>query len=81
MRKSSSADASDMATGGDPRPSGLPDRLITQKEAAARLGVGVSYLRNSTCPKHRLPSAGTGNKPLVRYSWADVLAWATARRS
>lgn len=53
----------------------MADELLTQKEAAAMLRVGVSYLRASDCPKVLLPPA-RGRRPLVRYRRTDVLAWA-----
>ncbi len=59
---------------------GLPDRLFTQKEAAALLNVSVSYLRASSCPKVLLPGTGPRGKSLVRYLKADVLSWALSRR-
>lgn len=54
------------------------DRLLRQREAAELIGVSVSYLRASSCPKRLLPSAGRGRKPLVRYVRAEVLAWVAA---
>jgi hypothetical protein len=57
-----------------------PDGLLTQKEAARLLAVGVSYLRASNCPKLLLPGTGDAGKPLVRYLRSDVLGWALARR-
>lgn len=60
------------ATAGPPAPEA--DRLWTQPEAAQYLAVSVAYLRASTCPKVLLPAA-RGQKPLVRYCPADVLAW------
>lgn len=52
------------------------DRLWTQKEAAAYLGVSVSYIRASTCPKALLPSQGKRNaRPLVRYRRQEVEDW------
>lgn len=55
----------------------MADELLTQKEAAALLRVGVSYLRASDCPKVLLPPA-RGRRPLVRYRRADVMGWAEA---
>jgi hypothetical protein len=57
------------------------DELLTQREAAALLRVGVSYLRASDCPKVLLPGRGAKGMPLVRYLRSDVLAWATAWRT
>jgi hypothetical protein len=57
------------------------DRLLAQKEAAELLGVSVSYLRESSCPKVLLPGTGPRGKPLVRYLRSDVLSWALARRT
>jgi hypothetical protein len=56
----------------------LPDRLWTQPEAAAYLGVSARYLRESGCPKVLLPGNGPKGQPLVRYRPADVEAWLTA---
>jgi hypothetical protein len=51
-------------------------KLWTQKEAAAYLGVSVSYLRASDCPKVLLPStSGRTVKPIVRYRPRDIEAW------
>lgn len=55
-------------------------RLVPQRDAAAYLGVGVSYLRASSCPKVLLPGTGPRGKPLVRYRLADLDAWADAHR-
>jgi hypothetical protein len=51
------------------------DRLWTQREAAAYLGVSERYLRASSCPKKLLPGTGKKGKPLVRYDPAEVIAW------
>lgn len=61
-----------------PAPQQLPesDRLWTQPEAAAFLGVTTRYLRDSTCPKLLLPGNGAKGQPLVRYDPDDVRAWA-----
>lgn len=56
----------------------LPSEL-TQREAARLLRVSVSYLRESSCPKHLLPGNGPRGRPLVRYLRDEVLAWASAR--
>ncbi len=52
------------------------DRLWSQKEAAYHLGISVSYLRASVCPKVLLPGNGPKAKPIVRYRARDVEAWA-----
>lgn len=57
-----------------------PARLVTQKEAAAYLGVSVSYLRASSCPKVLLPGTGPRGKPMVRYRVRDLDQWADAHR-
>lgn len=64
---------------GKPRRVEVPDDevLLTQREAAGILKVGVSYLRASDCPKVLLPPA-RGTRPLVRYRRSAVLAWAVA---
>lgn len=56
----------------------LPDRLWTQPEAAAYLGVSARYLRESGCPKVLLPGNGPKGQPIVRYRPADVDAWVQA---
>lgn len=58
----------------------MNDRLLRQREAANLLGVSVSYLRASTCPRVLLPSNGRGSKPFLRYRATELLAWACARR-
>lgn len=58
----------------------VADRLIAQREAAAYLGVSVSYLRASSCPKLLLPGTGPRGKPLVRYRLSDLDAWSGAYR-
>ena len=66
-----------------PEPDGPPhtgERLWTQKEAAAYLGVSPRYLRESSCPKVLLPSNGTKDRAVVRYLPEDVRAWALKRR-
>ena len=58
----------------------MTDRLLRQREAASFLGVSVSYLRASNCPRLLLPSNGRGTKPFLRYRLSELLAWACARR-
>jgi hypothetical protein len=53
-----------------------PERLWTQREAAAYLGVTPRYLRDSSCPKMLLPGNGKKHQPMVRYEPAEVKAWA-----
>lgn len=52
------------------------DRLWNQREAAAYLGLSTRYLRDSNCPKILLPGNGRRGQHIVRYSPADVRAWA-----
>jgi hypothetical protein len=54
------------------------DELLTQRQAARLLKVGVSYLRASSCPKVLLPGNGPKAKPVVRYRVRDLLDWAEA---
>jgi hypothetical protein len=54
----------------------MQDDLLTQREAASLLRVGVSYLRASDCPKVLLPGNGAKARPLVRYRRSEVMAWA-----
>ena len=55
-------------------------QLVSQPEAGRYLGVSVSYLRASSCPKVLLPGTGPRGKPLVRYRLSDLDAWAAAHR-
>ena len=64
---------------GRPQEARLIDCLLRQPDAARLLGVSVSYLRASTCPKRFLPSNGRGKKPLVRYLHSELLEWALAQ--
>jgi hypothetical protein len=57
------------------------DRLWTQREAAAYLGVTGRFLRDSTCPKMLLPGNGEKGQPIVRYAPAEVRAWARSWHS
>lgn len=52
-----------------------PEGLVSQREAAAFLGVSQSYLRASSCPKVLLPGNGPRDRPLVRYRLSEVAAW------
>ena len=52
--------------------------LWTQPQAAAVLGLGVSTLRQSSCPKKLLPGGGPKCQPIVRYVPAEVRAWIDA---
>jgi hypothetical protein len=66
--------------GHDPAIAAAPDRLWTQREAAAFLGVSTRYLRDSPCPKVLLPGTGSRGRAIVRYVPADVRSWALQRR-
>ena len=80
--------ATPMRKRGDLMPAAAPDsivpragdRLLAQPEAAAYLGVSVSYLRASNCPKRLLPGTGPKGKPLVRYRLSELDAWADSYR-
>ena len=63
-----------------PRAAPPEDGFMTQREAARLLGVGVSYLRASSCPKYLLPGNGPRGRPLLRYRRDEVLAWARGER-
>ena len=52
-----------------------PRCLLKFKEAAARLGVSVSYLRASDCPKVRLPGQGPKGRDVVRIDPVALEAW------
>lgn len=52
-----------------------PVQLLTIKEAAELLHVSASYLRNSDCPKVRLPGAKGDGRQVIRFNRADLLAW------
>ena len=55
------------------------DRLWTQRQAAAYLGVSCRYLRGTGCPRLELPGNGRKGRPLVRYKASAVMAWAQSR--
>lgn len=50
---------------------------LTQREAAALLGVSCSYLRTSGAPRVWLPGGGPRQRPLLRYLRSDLLRWAS----
>ena len=50
-------------------------QLLTAKEAAAQLGVSVSYIRNSDLPKVALPSGRGTKRAIVRVRQSDLDAW------
>jgi hypothetical protein len=50
-------------------------RLWTQEEATLYLNVSVRWLRDSACPKIRLPGNGRTGEPLIRYRPEDVVKW------
>ena len=54
-------------------------KLWTQKEASEYLSVSCRYLRNTSCPRVELPGNGRKGRPVIRYSPAEVAAWAQAR--
>lgn len=54
---------------------------LTQRAAARLLGVSVSFLRASSCPRVEVPGNGPKKQPLIRYFREDVLAWAGRRRT
>lgn len=49
--------------------------LVSQREAAAFLGVSQSYIRASSRPKVLLPGNGPQARPLVRYRLSEVASW------
>jgi hypothetical protein len=55
-------------------------QLLRQKEAAMLLGVSVSWLRASSCPKVLIPGNGPKGRPIVRYDPADLEAWKETHR-
>jgi hypothetical protein len=62
-------------------PAAMLERLWTQPEAAAYLGVTPRYLRDSSCPKMLLPGNGAKHQPMVRYDPAEVRTWARSWHS
>lgn len=57
-------------------PTPLPtDRLWTSEQAALYLSVSERYLRDSSCPRVRLPGNGSGEQAVVRFDPAEVKAW------
>ena len=59
----------------------IDNKLWTQAEAAAYLGVTTRYLRDSACPKLLLPGNGPKGQPVVRYDPNEVRVWARAWRT
>lgn len=60
------------------RPETAFEPLWHQKDAAAFVGVAVSTLRDSDCPKRVITLPGR-TRPIVRYVPAEVRAWVDAR--
>ena len=58
-----------------------PGDVLTQHEAAAMLRVSTRYLRDSTCPMHRLPGNGSEHRAVVRYERSEVMAWFRSGRN
>lgn len=52
--------------------------LLTVKEAAIRLGVSESYVRNCDLPKVALPSGRGTKRNVVRVRESDLDAWVDA---
>lgn len=59
----------------DQDPGVSTEPLVSQRKAAAFLGVSQSYIRASSCPKVLLPGNGPKARPLVRYRINEVAAW------
>jgi hypothetical protein len=59
----------------EPSAKAQPERLVSQKQAAAFLHVSQTYLRASSCPKVLLPGNGPKDRHLVRYRLTEVAAW------
>lgn len=55
--------------------------LWTVEQAAAYLGVSPRYVRDSDCPRLRLPGNGAARQPLVRFAPPVVRAWAEQWRT
>lgn len=55
-------------------------QLLKQKEAALLVGVSVSWLRASSCPKVLIPGNGPKGRPLVRYDPEDLERWKESHR-
>lgn len=53
----------------------MTDTLLTIREAAQLLHVSTSYLRNSDCPKIRLPGGRGDGRQVIRFDRAELLAW------
>jgi hypothetical protein len=62
------------------RQAALPtDRLWTEKQAAAYLGMSERWMRDSDVPKVLLPGKGTARAAAVRYESDEVKAYARAK--
>jgi hypothetical protein len=53
-------------------------KLWTQEQAAEYLNVSPRYLRDSGCPKVRLPGNGRQRESLLRYKPEQVIQWVGA---
>lgn len=51
------------------------EKLWTLRAAADFLGVSERYLRDSDCPRLRLPGGGIKGQPLIRFMPEVVRAW------
>lgn len=57
------------------------DRLWTIEQAAAYLVVSPRYLRDTDCPRLRLPGRGPRRQALLRFEPEAVRAWAQRFRT
>lgn len=64
-------------------PSSTPfhEPLWTIEQAATYLGVSARYLRDTDCPRLRLPGHGPKGQPIIRFLAAAVRAWAERWRT
>jgi hypothetical protein len=55
--------------------------LWTLEDACAYLHVSARYLRDSACPKVKLPRNGRKGESLLRYKPEDVIRWVDSWRT
>jgi predicted DNA-binding transcriptional regulator AlpA len=57
----------------------LGERGIRIAEAAARIGMSKSFLRDSNCPRHRKIGNGPKGQPIVIFYASEVDTWWESR--
>jgi predicted DNA-binding transcriptional regulator AlpA len=51
------------------------ERAIRLPEAAALIGMSKSFLRGSTCPRHRMHGNGPKGRPVLIFYASEVQQW------